>query len=85
MSTEKIQELARDIAREQYTDDPDDPYWWDEDEDEDGDSVEWPEDPYEGFCLRRDEDEYGGEEEEPEPRSLYEKYPLDSSYYQTAM
>ena len=71
MSTEKIQELARDIAREQYTDDPDDPYW--------------PEDPYEGFCLRRDEDEYGGEEEEPEPRSLYEKYPLDSSYYQTAM
>ena len=84
MSTEKIQELARDIAREQYTDDPDDPHWWD-DEDEDGDSVEWPEDPYEGFCLRRDEDEYGGEEEEPEPRSLYEKYPLDSSYYQTAM
>ena len=45
----------------------------------------WPEDPYEGFCLRRDEDEYGGEEEEPEPRSLYEKYPLDSSFYQTAM
>ena len=36
MSTEKIQELARDIAREQFTDDPDDPHWWDdEDEDED--------------------------------------------------
>jgi len=34
MSTEKIEELARDIAREQYTDDPDDPHWW-EDEDED--------------------------------------------------
>ena len=43
---------------------------------------EWPEDPYEGFCLRRDEDEYGGEEEEPEPRSLYESHPLDSSFYE---
>ena len=81
MSTEKALELARDIAREQYTDDPDDPHWWDDDEDEDGDSVEWPEDPYEGFCLRRDPDEQG----EDEPRSLYEKYPLDSSFYQTAM
>ena len=80
MSTEKIEELARDIAREQYTDDPDDPHWWDDDEDEDGDSVEWPEDPYEGFCLRRD-----GEQCEDEPLSLYEKYPLDSSFYQTAM
>lgn len=37
MSNEKIQELARDIAREQYTDDPDDPHWWNEDEDEDED------------------------------------------------
>ena len=36
MSTEKIEELARDIAREQYTDDPDDPHWW-EDEDDDDD------------------------------------------------
>lgn len=34
MSTEKIQELARDIAREQYTDDPDDPHWWDEGDEE---------------------------------------------------
>lgn len=35
---EKAKELARDIAREQYTDDPDDPHWWeDEDEDEDAD------------------------------------------------
>lgn len=42
---------------------------------------DWPEDPYEGFCLRRDPDEQG----EDEPRSLYEKYPLDSSFYQTAM
>ena len=41
---------------------------------------EWPEDPYEGFCLRRD-----NEQCEDEPLSLYEKYPLDSSYYQTAM
>ena len=79
MYTEKALELARDIAREQYTDDPDDPHWWD-DEDEDGDSVEWPEDPYEGFCLRRDDEQC-----EDEPLSLYEKYPLDSSYYQTAM
>ena len=71
MYSDKDLELARDIAREQYTDDPDDPHW--------------QEDPYEGFCLRRDEDEYGGEEEEPEPRGLYEKYPLDSSFYQTAM
>ena len=38
MSTEKIEELARDIAREQYTDDPDDPYW-DEDYDDDPDRV----------------------------------------------
>ena len=35
MSTEKIEELARDIAREQYTDDPDDPYWWEDEDDED--------------------------------------------------
>ena len=67
MYTDKELELALDIAREQYTDDPDDPHW--------------QEDPYEGFCLRRDPDEQG----EDEPRSLYEKYPLDSSYYQTAM
>lgn len=37
----------------------------------------WPEDPYEGYCLRRDEEEC-----EDEPRSLYEKYPMDSSYYE---
>ena len=36
MYTDKDLELARDIAREQYTDDPDDPHWW-EDEDEDDD------------------------------------------------
>ena len=36
MSTEKIEELARDIAREQYTDDPDDPHW-DTEEDDEGD------------------------------------------------
>ncbi len=35
MSTEKIEELARDIAREQYTDDPDDPHWWEDEDDED--------------------------------------------------
>jgi hypothetical protein len=35
MSTEKIEELARDIAREQYTDDPDDPYWWEDEDDDD--------------------------------------------------
>ena len=35
MSTEKIEELARDIAREQYTDDPDDPHWWEDEEDDD--------------------------------------------------
>ena len=34
---EKAIELARDIARERYTDDPDDPYWWSEDEDEEED------------------------------------------------
>ena len=34
MTNEKAEELARDIAREQYTDDPDDPHWQ-EDEDED--------------------------------------------------
>ena len=34
MYTEKAYELARDIAREQYTDDPDDPHWW-EDKDDD--------------------------------------------------
>ena len=40
MSTEKIEELARDIAREQYTDDPDDPHWWeDEDDDDEPDRV----------------------------------------------
>ena len=39
--------------------------------------VEWPPDPFEGFCLRRDEGEEGDE-----PRSLYEKYPMDSSYYE---
>lgn len=36
MSTEKDFELARDIAREQYTDDPDDPHWA-ENGDEEGD------------------------------------------------
>lgn len=35
MSTEKIEELARDIAREQYTGDPDDPHWWEDEDDED--------------------------------------------------
>ena len=35
MSTEKIEELARDIVREQYTDDPDDPHWWEDEDDED--------------------------------------------------
>ena len=35
MSTEKIEELARDIAREQYTDDPDDPHWWEDEDDPD--------------------------------------------------
>ena len=41
MYTEKALELARDIAREQYTDDPDDPHWWeDEGEDEDADEDE---------------------------------------------
>jgi len=62
MSTEKIQELARDIAREQYTDDPDDPYWWgDEDE----------EDPYDNYCLRHaSEDEF-----DDTPRNPYECYP----------
>ena len=47
MSTEKIEELARDITREQYTDgvpasnaqwgegDPDDPHWWDDEDDPD--------------------------------------------------
>ena len=40
MSTDKDLELARDIAREQYTDDPDDPHWWeDEDDDDDPDRV----------------------------------------------
>ena len=39
MSPEKIQELARDIAREQYTDDPDDPHW-SEDEDDDEPTTE---------------------------------------------
>jgi len=37
MSTDKIQELARDIAREQYTDDPDDPHWWDDEDEDDED------------------------------------------------
>ena len=63
---EKALEDARDIACEQYTDDPDDPHW--------------QEDPYEGFCLRRDDEQC-----EDEPLSLYEKYPLDSSFYQAAM
>ena len=35
MSTEKAYELARDIAREQYTDDPDDPHWWEDEDDDD--------------------------------------------------
>ena len=35
MSTDKDLELARDIAREQYTDDPDDPHWWEDEDDED--------------------------------------------------
>ena len=39
MSTEKIEELARDIAREQYTDDPDDPHWWEDEDDDDPDKV----------------------------------------------
>ena len=39
MSTEKIEELARDIAREQYTDDPDDPHWWEDEDDDDPDRV----------------------------------------------
>ena len=52
MYTDKDLELARDIAREQYTDgvpasnvqwgegDPDDPHWWeDEDDDDDPDRV----------------------------------------------
>ena len=51
MSTEKIEELARDIAREQYTDgvpasnaqwgegDPDDPHWWEDENDDDPDRV----------------------------------------------
>ena len=34
MYTDKDYELARDMAREQYTDDPDDPYWWDDEEDD---------------------------------------------------
>ena len=37
---EKAIELARDIARERYTDDPDDPHWWNEDEDGDEDEDE---------------------------------------------
>lgn len=37
---ERAHDLARDIAREQYTDDPDDPHWWD---DEDGGEEEEPE------------------------------------------
>jgi len=76
MSTEKIQELARDIAREQYTDDPDDgvpasnaqwgegdPHWW-EDEDE--------EDPYDNYCLRHASED---EEFDDTPRNPYECYP----------
>ena len=39
MNTDKALELARDIAREQYTDDPDDPHWLGEDEDDDPDRV----------------------------------------------
>ena len=40
MYTDKDLELARDIAREQYTDDPDDPHWWeDEDDDDEPDRV----------------------------------------------
>ncbi len=35
MYTEKDYELARDIAREQFTDDPDDPHWWEDEDDED--------------------------------------------------
>ena len=61
MSIEKIQELARDIAREQYTDDPDDPHW-SEDEDED---------PYDNYCLRHaDDDEF-----DDTPRNPGERYP----------
>ena len=26
----KCEDLARDIARELYTDDPDDPHWWED-------------------------------------------------------
>ena len=39
--------------------------------------VYWPPDPYEDFCLRRDPDD-----EEPDPRSTYERHPLDSGYYE---
>ena len=39
MYTEKAYELARDIAREQYTDDPDDPHWWEDEDDDDPDKV----------------------------------------------
>ena len=40
MSNEKAEELARDIAREQYTDDPDDPDWEHFDDDSDDDSID---------------------------------------------
>ena len=63
MYTEKAYELARDIAREQYTDDPDDPHWW-EDEGED-------EDPYDNYCLRHADD---GEFDDT-PRNPSECYP----------
>ncbi len=39
MYTDKDLELARDIAREQYTDDPDDPHWWEDEDDDDPDRV----------------------------------------------
>jgi len=100
MSTDKNQELARDVAREQYTDDPDDPHWWD-DEDEDDITIDekreylvncgYPKssiDKLDDEAVERwykEELEAQNEPEEDEPRSLYEKYPLDSSYYQTAM
>ena len=61
MYTEKDLELARDIAREQYTDDPDDPHWW-EDEDDDIDEDE-----------ESDDDDYGCDyEKHPLNSSYYE-------------
>ena len=58
---EKALEDARDIAREQYTDDPDDPHW-DTEEDEDIDEEE-----------ESDDDDYGCDyEKHPLDSSYYE-------------